>query len=127
MDMEVLILSTNPLTEDMEDAKLMLYMILTKKKLNLPFCLIIYVFSIFEFHQALGTLAEGKGDTDTFFFTISCAVLLLCRDVVVLKQQHGIIHTPCKGCTLSLVYNCSKSPAQNGSFAFVTSDNTSLT
>lgn len=48
--LEVFMLSTNPLMEDMEDAKQMLYVILTKKKLNLPFCLIIYVFSIFEFH-----------------------------------------------------------------------------
>lgn len=59
--------------------------------------------------KLLGTFAKGKGDTDTFFFTISCAVLLLCRDVVVLKQQRGIIHTPCKGYTLYVVYNCSKS------------------
>lgn len=36
-------LTTDPLTEGMEDAKLMLHMILTKKKLNLPFCLITYV------------------------------------------------------------------------------------
>lgn len=47
--LEVLMLSTDPLTEDMEDAKVMLHMILTKKKLNLPFCLITFVFSIFEF------------------------------------------------------------------------------
>lgn len=73
-------------------------------------------------------LAEGKGDTFLFLlFLVPC--FLPCRDVVVLKQQHGIIHTPCKGYTLYLVYNCSKSPAQfeNRSFAFVTSDNTSLT
>lgn len=36
-------LSTNSLTEDMEVAKLMLYFILTKKKLHLPFYLIIYI------------------------------------------------------------------------------------
>lgn len=30
-------LSTSSLTEDMEDAKLMLYLILTKKNLHLPF------------------------------------------------------------------------------------------
>lgn len=64
-----------------------------------------------------------------FLFTISYAIFLPCRDAVVLKQQHGFIHTPCKGYTLYLVSNCSKSPAQfeNGSFAFVTRDNTSLT
>lgn len=47
---------------------------------------------------------------------------------MVLKQKRGIIHTPCKGDTLYLVYNCCKSPAQfeNGSFAFVTGGNTSL-
>lgn len=48
--LEVFLFGTNPLTEDMENAKLMLCVILTKKKLNLPFCLIIYVFSIFESH-----------------------------------------------------------------------------
>lgn len=63
------------------------------------------------------------------FFSVSCAIFLPCRDGVVLKQkQNGIIHSPSKGDTLYLVYNCSKSPAQweNWSFAFVTRDNTSL-
>lgn len=65
---------------------------------------------------------------DTFIFLLFLVPFFPCRDAVVLKQQCGIIHTPCKGYTLYLVYNCSKSPAQfeNGSFAFVTSDNTSL-
>lgn len=39
-------------------------------------------------------MAEGKGDTDFFFFTVSCVIFFLCSDVVVLKQQHGIIHIP---------------------------------
>lgn len=36
-------LSTNSLTEDMEDTSLMLYLVLIKKKLHLPFYLIIYI------------------------------------------------------------------------------------
>lgn len=43
-------ISTNLLMEDVEDATLMLCVILTKKKLILPFCLIVYVFRIFEFN-----------------------------------------------------------------------------
>lgn len=41
--LEMIMLSTSSLTENMEDARLMLYLILSKKKLHLPSYLIIYI------------------------------------------------------------------------------------
>lgn len=74
-------------------------------------------------------MAEGKGDIDIFIFLL-VPFFFLCRDVVVLKQQHGIIHIPLQVVHFVLdveLLQVTRAQSENGSFAFVAGDNMSLT